>query len=60
MKNFNLKTKNQKVIEVFENRKDYFIPNGQLGFSSYRQLVEVCIEYMLQNNLLIKRERTEQ
>ena len=61
MKNFNIKTNDQTLIEVFENREDYYIPGFQeFPFTGYRQLTEACIKYMLKNNLLLKRERTEQ
>ena len=51
-----LDIENPKVIDVFDNPSMYYIPNNQMGFSSQRQLIEIAIEFMLDQSILIKRE----
>lgn len=55
-KNIAFTTKNKNLIDVMNNHNMYYIPSHQMGFTSQRQLIEIAIEFLLDQDILIKRE----
>ena len=49
-------TESKKIIDVLKNPNMYYIPNHQMGFTSQRQLIEIAIEFLLDQDILLKRK----
>ena len=60
-KNFNIRIYDQssKIIDVVENPANYYMPGYQQKINSQSDLATNLINYVLEKNILIKREENQ-